>query len=344
MTMASCPHCGQAIKGDLQLAGRVVACPSCQRQFTMPAEPLPLAGPPVVLPPAPQRGGSRRQPPPDYTPRIVAWGITVAIVLVAGIGLIIALAMNSASRGPHAPQASGKDSAGSRQSSPPGSSAGSQSPGDSERLPKLDQLIGRSFSANHPDAEARMAEAKRRKVSVIQSGDKVHIGDVVVSNNPASEYGGFGFGFIHKPDGTLMLTTSSGQEPLRRSGSFASDQAAVREFLKRHHGAASVKIEKLSEQPYYLGHVVDKSGNKLSGVHDGRSREEILKPLDTLSEITDAGPFTITRLERIGTVVRAVWRLQGKPNAFRSDDEFLVLNGRVVQRFRSDRDAILFEE
>ena len=65
--------------------------------------------------------------------------------------------------------------------------------------------------------------------------------------------------------------------------------------------------------------------------------------LDELSELID-GPLTITRLERIGSVVRAVWRLEGKPNAVRSADEFLVLNGKVVHRFRSDRGAILFED
>jgi hypothetical protein len=51
---------------------------------------------------------------------------------------------------------------------------------------------------------------------------------------------------------------------------------------------------------------------------------------------------SISKLERIGTVVRAVYRLQGRTSAaVRSEEEFLVLNGRVVHRFASSRSVIV---
>ena len=347
MTMVSCPHCGQAVEGDPQLAGRVVACPGCQGHFTMPAASSPLPAPPVVLPPAPQGGATRRQPPPDFTPRLVTWGITLAIVLVAGVGLIIALAMNSANRDSHALEAAiGKGSAGNRPTSPAGATAGGsdQLAGDSGRLPELDQLIGRTFSARHPDAEARIAEAERHKISVIQSGDQVRVGDVHVSDNPVSEHGGFRFGFKTKEDGTLMLLTASGEEPLRRPSSFAADQAAVREFLKRHRGAANLKIEQLTQQPYYLAQVAAEGGQKFrsSPIH-GRSRQEIQKRLDLISESLNAD-LSIEKLERIGSVVRSVYRFEERTNPVRCDEEFLVLNGKVVNRLGGSREATLFED
>jgi hypothetical protein len=299
MSIVSCPHCGQAIEGDPQLAGRVVACPGCQRQFTMPAEPLPLPAPPVVLPPAPQRSGPRRQPPPDYTPRIVAWGITVAIVLVVGIGLIIALAMNSGSRDGHANKAVGNGSAGS-------TSGGS---------------------------DARTADAKRRGVSVIQSGNQVTIGDAQVANNPVSELAG---GLKMDKDGTLMVITASGQEPLRPPGSVAADQAAVRELLKRQHGAHNLKIEQLTPQPYCVAHIGGEGGKKLrSSLFCGRTREEIQNDVDETAKVIKAG-LSIEKLERIGSVVRSVYRYDARTCSVRSSDEFLVLNGKVVTRFSSE--------
>jgi hypothetical protein len=343
MSFVSCPHCGQVIEGDPQLAGRVVACPSCPHQFTMPAESSPILAPPVVSLSAPPRGAPRRQPPPDYTPRLVAWGITLAIVLVAGVGLIIALAMNSANRDSHAPEAAiGKGSAGNRPTSPAGATAGgSELPSDSGRLPELGQLIGRTFSANHPDAEARIAEAKRRNISVLQSGDKVRIGDVKVSNNPISDFGGFVFGIGQHPDGTVTLTTSGGDEPLRTTNSPASDRRAVEQFLQRHHGAANVKIEQLTDEPYYLARLANLQQKELRGIEHGRSSQEIQRKLDLTSQRSDASPVSIRKLERIGSVVRVVYRLAGTT---RSDEEFLVLNGKVVYRFRSGRSAILFED
>jgi len=331
MSIVSCPHCGQPIKGDLQLAGRVVACPGCQRRFTMPVAQLPLPSPPVVIPPAPLRSVSRRQPPPEYKSRIIAWAITLAIVLVAGVGLIIALAVNSANRDGQATKAAvGKRSAGS-------TGGGSERPlSDSEQLPEFNQLVGRPFSAKHPDAEARMAEAKRRGLSVIQSSKQVTISDAQVANNTGSEIGGFQYGLKMDKDGTLMLTTASGQEPLRPPGSVAADQAAVREFLKRHHGADNLKIEQLTPQPYYVAHIAAEGGKKLnSSLFYGRTREEIQKNVDEAAEAINAG-LSIEKLERIGSVVRSVYRFDARTYSVRSNDEFLVLNGKVVTRFRSE--------
>jgi hypothetical protein len=293
----------------------------------MPAEPLPLPAPPVVLPPAPQRSGPRRQPPPDYTPRIVAWGITVAIVLVVGIGLIIALAMNSGSRDGHANKAVGNGSAGST------SGGSDRPPSDSQRLPEFNPLTGRPFSAKHPDGEARTADAKRRGVSVIQSGNQVTIGDAQVANNPVSELAG---GLKMDKDGTLMVITASGQEPLRPPGSVAADQAAVREFLKRQHGAHNLKIEQLTPQPYCVAHIGGEGGKKLrSSLFCGRTREEIQKDVDETAKVIKAG-LSIEKLERIGSVVRSVYRYDARTCSVRSSDEFLVLNGKVVTRFSSD--------
>jgi hypothetical protein len=200
-------------------------------------------------------------------------------------------------------------------------------------------LIGRPFPADHPDAQARIAEAQRRKISIAQGGNEVRLGDVDVTNDPASDYGGFVFGISRDTDKPPMLTTARGEEPLRIPRSFRSDQATVRQFLERHHGAANVQFEQWSEEPYYLAHL---NNGQREDVHfnHGRSRTEIERDLDSLNDGLEE-PFTIGRLERIGSVVRVVYRLQQQGGGVDSDEEFLVLNDQVVNRLTSSRGTTL---
>jgi hypothetical protein len=333
-----CPHCGQAIHADSQLADRAFACPSCRGQFTVfAAEPVP---PPVVVSPLPLPPPTprRRPPPKDNTVLIIA-GVAVAIVLLLGIGIAVYTAITRTRDSSGASVADSRPGSGRR----PAGGNRSQSLDPSRPLPPLDQLIGRPFPADHPDAEARIAEAGSRKTSVIQSGNEVRIGDVHVSDNPIGEYGGFAFGINQDREGQPIVTTSSGEEPLRIPRSFGADKGIVERFLKQHHGAANVRIEQLAEDPYYLADLAADPPTTQRIIHDGRSREEIQKHIDKLSEVQPL-KLSIGKLQRIGTVVRAVYRLQGRGSGMRSEEEFLVLNGKVVYRFGSSRSASLGNE
>jgi hypothetical protein len=326
-----CPHCGQAVLCDPQHAGREIGCPGCQGQFTMPTAPpavtrVPLP-PPVIRPSQPDlpppvlvtappklpRAAAKR-PAHDGTKLLLA-GIAAIALLLVGFGLVVVINW------------------------PPDESGGQAtvSMDRSRPLPPLDQLIGRPFPADHPDAEARIAEAQQRKISIIQGGGEVRLGDVSVSDDPIGDYGGFTFGIImEKEDETLLLTTDRAEEPLQFPRSFSTHKSVVQKFLEQHHGAANIRIEQLIDQPYYLARLRTGDRPIRDFVH-GRSRNELQAKIYAGDEANDGDRRAIHKIERVGTVVRAVYRL-GSVN---SEEEFLVLNGKVVYRFASSRSASL---
>jgi hypothetical protein len=336
-----CPHCGQAVLCNPQLAAQVVACPGCQGHFTMPATALPPTvttslpppvirtshsepPPRIVTAPPKQPHATVKRPRQDQRTLLVA-GIAAAVLLLVGIGLVVVINW------------------------PPGESGAVAADGDrrsrgdltgghenelldpSRPLPPLDQLIGRSFPADHPDAEARIAEASERKISVMQGGGKVQLGDVSVADIPTGDYPGFQFGMITEKDGRILLTTNDGKEPLQIPRSFASHRSIVQRFLEQHHGAA-IRIEQLTDQPYYLARLKSDQEQRPGATpetHHGRSREKIQANLDQLAELGIR--YSISKLERIGTVVRAVHRV----GPAQTDEEFLVVNNKVVLHFGS---------
>ena len=344
-----CPHCGQAVLCNPQLVGQALACPSCQGQFTMPAAvakpaasiPAKPAGIPVMppLPPPVIRTSQPDSPPafvtappkpPVTTKRpaldqktLLIAGIAATALLLVGAGLVVVINWP--------PDESGEVAAGGQRTG----SQGNEPLDSSEPLPPLDQLIGRKFPADHPDAEARIAEARQRSISIMQGGGEVQIGDISVSDNPARDYGGFQFGMITEKDGTIFLVTGGGKEPLQIPRSFASHKSIVQNFLERHHGAAAIRFEQLTDEPYYLARLKPdqepRPGSTPETEH-GRSREEIQRTLDLVAAETEIR-YSIGKLERIGTVVRAVYRI----GPTQSEEEFLVLNGKVVFRFPSSR-------
>jgi hypothetical protein len=330
-----CPHCGQAVLCDPQLAGRTIACPGCQGQFTMsaaPAHPVasvpampplpppvirtsqPDLAPPVFVTAPPKQPHAAAKRPAQGSKTLLIAGIAAAALLLVGIGLVVVINWPTGESG--------------------GQATASIDP--SRPLPPLDQLIGRSFPADHPDAAARIAEGQQRKISIMQGGGEVQIGDVSVSDNPISDYGGFTFGIITEKDGTLLLTTDRGEEPLQFPNSYTSHKSIVQKFLERHHGAANIRIEQLIDQPYYLARL--RAGDRpIQDIVHGRSRDELQAKIDAGDEGNEGDGRAIRKIERVGTIVRAVYRL-GSVN---SDEEFLVLNDQVVTRFASSRGVSL---
>ncbi len=348
MYNVACPLCGQTVQGNPQLAGHVVTCPGCQQQFEMPGyNPHPQFSQPLADPFQNQRKPSSF----DFKTIIIAAGITCAVLLLAATGVAVAIALGtSGSDSDNSVAAGGGGWLGGKQSSDDGGSSAAKQQDlfdHSQPLPELDELIGRPFSATHPDAEARMAEAEQRGITRIRSGDRARIGDIEVTNDPIADYGGFVFGLSQDnrdgKDGQLMLVTDSGTEPLRVPRSFSGDKTAVEQFLKRHHGAANVKIERVTEQPYYLAHLAVQSAPELRPIRHGRSRQEIQQELDDENDLSDGDRLSIRKLERVGSVIQVVYRLHNGTNEVRSDEAFLVLNGKVVYRYHSDRSAILFD-
>ena len=346
-----CPHCGQAVLGDPQFAGRVIACPGCRGQFTMPVPavlPAPAqpaaripAPPPVTAPPPVIRTSQPDSPPVIVTctpkPRqtaakrpavdqktLLIAGIAAAALLLMGLGLVVVINWPPGDSGEVAASAANGQRGGQE----------NELLDRSRPLPPLDQLIGRPFPADHPDAEARIAEAERRKISIMQGGGEVQLGDVSVGNVsvadiPTGDYPGFQFGMITEKDGRIILTTNDGKEPLQIPRSFASHKSIVQKFLEQHHGAA-IRIEQLTEKPYYLARLTAR-GKPTTNILRGRTREELEAQLAEVDELDPAAQYAIGKLERIGTVVRAVHRV----GPVQSDEEFLVVNNKVVRHFGS---------
>ena len=72
MQSVNCPYCNAKVLNDGTLAGQMVACPTCGRQFTTPIQgPVapPLASETAVPPPPPMQGATAAQPFVQKKPR-----------------------------------------------------------------------------------------------------------------------------------------------------------------------------------------------------------------------------------------------------------------------------------
>lgn len=83
MQTVACPHCGHNVQDDGSLGGQLVSCPSCVRNFTMPA--LAIASQPLVMPMETRRSVRLdvRARGPSFAILMVAVLFIVAVVAIA---------------------------------------------------------------------------------------------------------------------------------------------------------------------------------------------------------------------------------------------------------------------
>lgn len=84
-----CPHCGQSLADSPQLAGMLVACPSCSGTFPLPPAPPPFASAPPPPPPVMSVTMPARRIPANKWPRM----IRSAMLIVTGLWLLAMVAL-----------------------------------------------------------------------------------------------------------------------------------------------------------------------------------------------------------------------------------------------------------
>lgn len=85
MQTIACPHCGFGVQDDGSLGGQIVSCPSCVRNFTMPA----LAVMPQIVPIEPRRSVRLDVRANGPSAAIVIGGLAFVIVAIAIAVLVV---------------------------------------------------------------------------------------------------------------------------------------------------------------------------------------------------------------------------------------------------------------